>query len=185
MDWDNEKQAIAYQFLDDPYHKLDAARNIRKPVHVPRMFLCTFLGMATDTTATLKGEDKALHTERTVWTSKHARDGLRTRHKKFIEHQEKPQWLDDEIKLRNKSLADEADKVRKASNLKKPGAAKAGEPRSASDGELEKHQPKPKPPQKKAWDPMNRKVHEDPLAVMSTSLGRTSTAAQTRTARRA
>ena len=148
MDWDNEKQAIAYQFLDDPYHKLDAARNIRKPVHVPRMFLCTFLGMATDTTATLKGEDKALHPERTVWTSKHARDGLRTRHKKFIEHQEKPQWLDDEIKLRNKSLTVEADKVRKANNLKKPGAAKAGEPPSASDDELENHEPKPKPPQK-------------------------------------
>ena len=77
-------------------------------------------------------------------------------------HQEKPQWLDDEIKLRNKSLAVEADKVRKVSNLKKPGAAKAGEPPSESDDELEKAQPKPKPPQKIVRDPMNRKVHEDP-----------------------
>ena len=63
VDWQNEKQAIGYQFLDDLYHKLDAARNIRMPVHVPHMFSCTLLGMATDTTATLKGEDKALHTE--------------------------------------------------------------------------------------------------------------------------
>ena len=96
VDWNNEKQAIAYQFLDDPYQKLDAARNIRMPVHVPRMFSYTFLGMVTDTTAALKGEDKALHTEKTVWTSKHARDGLRTHRKKSIEHQPKPQWLDDD-----------------------------------------------------------------------------------------
>ena len=162
VDWNNEKQATADQFLADPYHKLDAARHIQMPVHVPSMFSYTFLGMVTDTTATLKGEDKALHTEKTVWTSKHARDGLRTRHKAFIEHQEKPQWLDDEIKLRNKSLTVEADKVRKVRNLKKPGAAKAGEPPSGSDDELEKAQPKPKPPQKKVWNPMNRKVHEDP-----------------------
>ena len=75
--------------------------------------------------------------------------------------------------------------MRKANNLKKPGAAKAGEAPGESDGELKKHQPKPKPP-KKVWDPMNRKVHEDPpRAVMSTCLRRTSTAAQTRTARRA
>ena len=58
-------------------------------------------------------------------------------------------------------MAVEATKVRKALNLKKPGAAKAGEPSGESDGELEKHQPKPKP-QKKVWDTMNRKVHEDP-----------------------
>ena len=89
VDWQNEKQAIGYQFLDDLYHKLDAARNIRMPVHVPHIFSCTLLGMATDTTATLKGEDKALRTEKTVWTSKRARDGLRTRHKKFIDNQEK------------------------------------------------------------------------------------------------
>ena len=62
VDWLNEKQATAYQFLDDPYHKLDEARKIRLPVHVPHMFLCTLLGMVTDTTATQKGEDKALHT---------------------------------------------------------------------------------------------------------------------------
>ena len=51
--------------------------------------------------------------------------------------------------------------MRKALNLKKPGAAKAGEPSDESDDELEKHQPKPKP-QTEVWDPMNRKVHEDP-----------------------
>ena len=63
VDWSNTKQASAYRFLDDPYHKLDAARKIRKPVHVPRMFSCTFLMMVTETTATQKGEDKA-HTPR-------------------------------------------------------------------------------------------------------------------------
>ena len=46
--------------------------------------------MVTDTTATHKGEDKALHTENTVWTSKHARIVLQSRHKRFIEHIEKP-----------------------------------------------------------------------------------------------
>ena len=46
--------------------------------------------MVTDTTATQKGEDKALHTEKTVWTSERARDALRTCHKQFIKHQEKP-----------------------------------------------------------------------------------------------
>ena len=32
-----------------------------------------FLLMVSDTTATVKGDDKALHSENTVWTSKHAR----------------------------------------------------------------------------------------------------------------
>ena len=113
-----------------------------------------------DTTATLKGEDKALHTEKAIWTSKRARDGLRTRRKKSIENKEKPQWLDDEIKLRNKPLSVEEKRVRKAANLKKPGAAKAGAPSDEPDDELEKHQMKPKP-QKKVRDPMHRKVHED------------------------
>ena len=61
--------------------------------------------MVTDTTATHKGEDKALHTENTVWTSKHARLVHQSHHKQFIEHQEKPQWLEEEIVLRNKSRA--------------------------------------------------------------------------------
>ena len=82
----------------------------------------TFLSIVTDTTATLKGEDKARHTENTVWTSKHARLVLQSRHKKFIEHQEKPQWLEEEIVLRNKSLTAEAKKARKAMNRNKAGA---------------------------------------------------------------
>ena len=118
------------------------------------------MGLVTDTTATQKGEDKALHTEKAVWTSKRSRGALRTRHKHIIEHQEKPQWLDGEIKLRNKPLAVEERRVRKAADLKKPGAAKAGEPPGESDVELEKHEPKPKP-QPKPWGPMNRKVHEE------------------------
>ena len=61
---------------DDPYQKLDDARKIRMPVHVPHMFSCTFLGLVTNTTATQKGEDKAPHTEKTVWTSKRSRDAL-------------------------------------------------------------------------------------------------------------
>ena len=95
-----------------------------------------------------------------VWTSKRAREALRNRHKKFIENQEKPQWLDDEIDKRNTAMTNEDKKVRKAANLKKPGAAKAGAPSDEPDDELEKHQMKPKP-QKKVRDPMHRKVHED------------------------
>ena len=116
--------------------------------------------LVTETTATQKGEGKALHTEKAAWTSKRSRGALRTRHKNIIEHQEKPQWLDGEIKLRNKPLAVEERRVRKAADLKKPGAAKAGEPPGESDVELEKHEPKPKP-QPKPWGPMNRKVHEE------------------------
>ena len=79
--------------MDDPYRKLVATHKIRMTVHVPHMYSCALLGMVTDTTATLKGEDKALHTEKAVWMSKHARDGLRTRHKKFTDNQEKPQCV--------------------------------------------------------------------------------------------
>ena len=73
VDWNSEKQASAYGFLDDPYHKLDAEDHIRKPVHVPHMTAYYLLGMVTETTAIMKGEEKALHTESTIWTSKHAR----------------------------------------------------------------------------------------------------------------
>ena len=129
---------------------------------VPHMFAYTFLGMVTETTATLNGEDKALHTENTAWTSKHPRNALQSRHKPFIEHIEKPQWLEDEIELRNNSLTGEAEKPRRAKNRKKAGAEKAGEPPSASDDELENAKPKPKATQERKWDPLNREVHEDP-----------------------
>ena len=85
--WTNAKQANAYQFLDDPYHKLDDAREIRKPVHVPHMFSYTFLGLVTETTATEK-EQEVYHTERAVWTSKRAGGKLQKRHKQFIENRE-------------------------------------------------------------------------------------------------
>ena len=38
VDWNNDKQASAYRFFDDPYHKLGDDDHIRTPVHVPRMF---------------------------------------------------------------------------------------------------------------------------------------------------
>ena len=141
VDWSNAKQASAHQFLDDPYHKLDAARKIRKPVHVPHMFSYTFLMMVTETTATHKGEDKAHHTEKAAWTSKRAREALRNRHKKFIEAITKPQWLDDEITKRNKAITNGKKKVRKAANLKKPDAAKAGESDWYGDCGLGGHEP--------------------------------------------
>ena len=68
-------------FFDDPYHKLDADDHTWKPVHAPHMFSYYFLSVVEETTATLKGEEKALHTENTVWTSKHARLVLQSRHK--------------------------------------------------------------------------------------------------------
>ena len=157
VDWSNAKQATAYQFLDDPYHKLDDERKIRMPVHIPRMFSYTFLGLVMKTTATQKSEDKAQqHTERAVWTSKRAREALRNRRKKFIDGISKPQWLDDEITKRNKAMTNEEKKVRKAANLNKPGAAKAGEPPDWSDDGLGGHEPKPKK-EPKPWDPVNRR----------------------------
>ena len=90
VDWENTRQAHAYRFFDDPYHKLDADDHIRKPVHVPHMFSYTFLGLVTETTATEK-EQEVYHTERAVWTSKRAREALLKRHKRLIENQEKPQ----------------------------------------------------------------------------------------------
>ena len=117
----------------------------------------------TETTATMKGEEKALHTENTAWTSKHARLVLQSRHKPFIEHSPKPIWLDEEIELRNKSLTAEAKKARKAKNRKRAGAEDAGEPPSSSNDELfDTAKPKPKAQKKSKWDPLNRKVHEDP-----------------------
>ena len=65
VQWSNKKQANAYQFLDGPYHKLDDARKIRMPVHVPHIFSCIFLGMVTEATATEK-EQGVYHTGRTV-----------------------------------------------------------------------------------------------------------------------
>ena len=107
------------------------------------MFSYTFLLMVSDTTATLKGEDKALHTESTVWTSKHARLVLHSRIKNNIERKGKPQWLEEEIVRHDKSLTEEAKKARKALNCKRAGAEGAGEPPSdGDDGELGKAEPK-------------------------------------------
>ena len=159
MNWTNAKQANAYQFLNDPYHKLDDARKIRKPVHVPHMYSCTLLGLVTETTATEK-EKGVYHTERTIWTSKRACDKLQKRHKQFIENQVKPRWLDGAISERDKATTAEEKKLRKAANLKTPGAAAAGEPPDWSDDGLAYHEPKPKP-KSKPWDPMNRKPGEE------------------------
>ena len=76
-------------------------------------------------------------------------------------NQETPQWLDDEITKRNNAMTHEENKMRKAANRKKPGAAKAGEPPDESDDEIIHHKPK-KQPEPKPWDPMNRKVGEEP-----------------------
>ena len=102
------------------------------------------------------------HTDRTVWTSKRAREALLKRHTRLIENQKKPQWLVDAIAERDKAKTGEEKKLRKAANLNKPGAAAAGEPDWGSDDGLADHQPKPKEP--KPWDPMNRKVGEEPPA---------------------
>jgi len=57
-------------------------------------------------------------------------------------------------------MTNEDKKVRKAANLKKPGAAKAGGPDWSDDG-LGGHEPKSKK-EPKPWNPMNRKPHEEP-----------------------
>jgi len=68
INWKTGRESHVYRFFDDPYHKLDADDHIRTPVHVPYMMSYFFLLMVSDTTATVKGDDKALHTENTVWT---------------------------------------------------------------------------------------------------------------------
>ena len=108
MNWENTRQAHVYRFFDDPYHKLDADDHIMQPVHVPYMIPYSFLSRASETTATMKDKsDKALHTELTVWTSKHARLVLHSRIKSQIERNAKPQWLNDEIEKRDKCLTDD------------------------------------------------------------------------------
>ena len=96
-----KSRSTLYRFFDDPYNKLDADDHIREPVHVPYMLPYTFLLTVSDTTLTLKGDDKALHTESTVWTSKHARLVLQSRVKNNIERNEKPRWLNEEIVRRD------------------------------------------------------------------------------------
>ena len=165
VDWKNTKQAAAYSFWDDPYHKLDAEDHIRQPVHVPYMMSYSFLARASVTAATQQIGDTALHTENTVWSSKCARTVLKDRIKNQIERQDIPDWLKDEIAERNKCLeADETDKDRKKARRRaKLGAPEAGEPDGDTDEEgLGKAKPKKKAPKIKEWDPMNRKPGEHP-----------------------
>ena len=143
VQWTNKKQANAYPFMDDPYQKLDADDQIMQPVHVPYMMTYSFLSRASETTATMKDKpDKALHTELTVWTSKHARLVFHSRIKSQIERKDKPEWLEEEIVRRDKCLTEEAKKARKAQNRKRAGAEGAGEPDSDIDDELGKAKPK-------------------------------------------
>ena len=86
---------------------------------------------------------------------------IRDPHKQLTENQEKPRWLVDAIAERDKAMAAEERKLRKAANLKTPSAAAAGEPPDWSDDGLAYHEPKPSP-KSKPWDPMNRKVGEEP-----------------------
>ena len=57
--------------------------------------------------------------------------------------------------LRDKSLADEAKKARKALNRKKAGAKGAGEPIYECDDELGEAKLKKKAPKEGTWDPKN------------------------------
>jgi hypothetical protein len=125
----------------------------------------SFLARASGTSATQQVGDKALHTESTVWTSKYTRVVLHSRIKNQIERQDIPDWLKDEIALRNKCLeADETDKDRKKARRRaKLGAPEAGEPDGGTDEEgLGNAKPKKKAPKIKDWDPMNRKPGEHP-----------------------
>ena len=163
INWKTGRESHVYRFFDDPYHKLDANGHIMQPVHVPYMMPYSFLSRASETTATMKDKlDKALHTELTVWTSKHARLAFHSRIKSQIERKEKPEWLEDEIEKRDKCMTEEAKKARKAQNRKAAGAANAGEPDGDTDDELGNAKPKKKPAAEKPWDPMNRRVGEHP-----------------------
>ena len=162
LNWQTGRIPHVYRYFDDPYHKLDANGHIRKPVHVPYMLSYSFLSRASETTATMKDKyEKALHTELTVWTSKHARLAFHSHIKSQIERTEKPEWLEDECKARDKCMTDEAKKARKAQNRNKAGAENAGEPDGDTDDEIATAKPKKKAAKARPWDPMNRRVGED------------------------
>ena len=162
LNWQTGRIPHVYRYFDDPFHKLDANGHIRKPVHVPYMFSYSFLSRVSETTATMKDKyEKALHTELTVWTSKHARGAFHSHIKSQIENAKKPDWLEDEIKARDKCMTDEAKKARKAQNRKKSGAENAGEPDGDTDDDIATAKPKKKAAKARPWDPLNRRVGED------------------------
>ena len=163
LNWQSGRIPHVYRYFDDAFHKLDANGHIRQPVHVPYMFSYSFLSRVAETTATNKDKtETVLHTELTVWTSKHARLAFHSHIKSQIERKEKPEWLEDEIGKRDKCMTDEAKKERKAQNRKKPGAEKAGEPDGDTDEDIAKVKPKKKAANARPWDPLNRRVGEDP-----------------------
>ena len=163
LNWQSGRIPHVYRYFDDAFHKLDANGHIRKPVHVPYMFSYSFLSRVAETTATNKDKtETVLHTELTVWTSKHARAAFHSHMKSPIENAKKPDWLEDEIKVRDKSLTDEAKKERKAQNRKKSGAENAGEPDGDTDEDIATAKPKKKAANARPWDPLNRRVGEDP-----------------------
>ena len=162
LNWQTGRIPHVYRYFDDPYHKLDANGHIRKPVHVPYMLSYSFLSRVSETTATMKDKyEKALHTELTVWTSKHARSAFHSHIKSLIEKPKKPEWLEDECKARDKCMTDEAKKARKAQNRNKAGAENAGEPDGDTDDDIATVKPKKKAAKARVWDPMNRRVGED------------------------
>ena len=164
LNWKSGRIPHVYRYFDDAFHKLDADGHIRQPVHVPYMFSYSFLSRVAETTATNKDKtETVLHTELTVWTSKHARAAFHSHMKSPIENAKKPDWLEDEIKVRDKSLTDEAKKERKAQNRKKSGATNAGEPDGDTDPDIATAKPnKKKAAEARPWDPLNRRVGEDP-----------------------
>ena len=163
LNWQSGRIPHVYRYFDDAFHKLDANGHIRQPVHVPYMFSYSFLSRVAETTATNKDKtETVLHTELTVWTSKHARAAFHSHMKSPIENAKKPDWLEDEIKVRDKSLTDEAKKERKAQNRKKSGAENAGEPDGDTDADIATAKPKKKAANARPWDPLNRRVGEDP-----------------------
>ena len=154
LNWQTGRIPHVYRYFDDPFHKLDANGHIRQPVHVPYMFSYSFLSRVVETTATMKDKSEtALHTELTVWTSKHARGAFHSHMKSQIENAKKPDWLEEEIKARDKCMTDEAKKARKAQNRKKSGAENAGEPDGDTDDDIATVKPKKKAGRSKTVGP--------------------------------
>ena len=163
LNWKSGRIPHVYRYFDDAFHKLDDDGHIRQPVHVPYMFSYSFLSRVAETTATNKDKtETVLHTELTVWTSKHARARYHSHMKSPIENAKKPDWLEEEIKVREAALTDEAKKERKAQNRKRSGAKNAGEPDGDTDVDIATAKPKKKAAEARPWDPLNRRVGEDP-----------------------
>ena len=141
VDWQKPHAAQAYSMFDDPYHKLDAEGKIRLPVYEPFVYSMVFLETVTITTA--RDPIKVFFTEHTVWTSRYSREFVHKALEAMEKKKQKPQWLIEEIALRDKAMSEEEKKQRKAA-YRSSGKRAPGDPGDGDDDDddLDRNMPK-------------------------------------------